>query len=226
MFVSLRPSRPSAVEFRRLLRDSRDPRPASRRGKRAGILGRSVAISLASRRRSAQRLRAEHPGATLVDVTSKGPEPWVCLSPFYPHGGIPVPFSEGVTSESVEGIWQALKVFERADVDPSKLAIRTMRGIKRSARSLGAVRGHRRGLRGETLLDYRAARYAIYLPSYRWMLEQRARRELDALRELVGEGDVVLLDYETNADVDDLSRPLSHAALVRAYLAGEWPAPP
>ena len=32
------------------------------------------------------------------------------LSPFYPHGGIPIPFSGSVTSQSVEGIWQGLKV--------------------------------------------------------------------------------------------------------------------
>lgn len=28
---------------------------------------------------------------------------------------------------------------------------------------------------------------------------------------------------ETNADVDDLSRPLSHAALVASYVMGRWP---
>jgi hypothetical protein len=34
----------------------------------------------------------------------------------------------------------------------------------------------------------------------------------------------VLLDYETNGDVEDLSRPLSHAALVKHYLEEKWPA--
>jgi hypothetical protein len=29
----------------------------------------------------------------------------------------------------------------------------------------------------------------------------------------------VLLDYETNCDVEDLSRPLSHAGLVAGFLA-------
>ena len=37
------------------------------------------------------------------------------LSPFYPHGGIPVPFSEGVTATCVEAVWQGLKVFESAE---------------------------------------------------------------------------------------------------------------
>jgi len=44
-------------------------------------------------------------------------EPWIKFSPFYPHGGIPVPFAPGYFSETVEGIWQGLKVFEKADGD-------------------------------------------------------------------------------------------------------------
>ena len=35
---------------------------------------------------------------------------------------------------------------------------------------------------------------------------------------------VVLLDYETNADIENLAKPLSHAALVARYLEGTWPA--
>lgn len=48
----------------------------------------------------------------MLDVTSKGPEPWQRFSPFYAHGGIPVPFSVGLAGVSIEGIWQGLKVFE------------------------------------------------------------------------------------------------------------------
>ena len=44
------------------------------------------------------------------------------------------------------------------------------------------------------------------------------------LRDEAATRTVVLLDYETNGDVDDLSSPLSHAALVRCYLEGRWPA--
>ena len=51
----------------------------------------------------------------IIDVTSKGNEPWVKFSPFYPHGDNPVPFLDR-TAQSVEGIWQALKVFENEDV--------------------------------------------------------------------------------------------------------------
>jgi hypothetical protein len=37
-------------------------------------------------------------------------------------------------------------------------------------------------------------------------------------------GPVVLHDYETNCEVEDLSSPLSHAGLVKCYLEGNWPA--
>jgi hypothetical protein len=66
-------------------------------------------VFVASRRRT--RLSLDFPDALILDVTSRGPEPWVRLSPFYPHGGIPVPGHPDRTSQSVEGLWQALKVF-------------------------------------------------------------------------------------------------------------------
>ena len=37
----------------------------------------------------------KYPDAILADVTSGSKDGLVKLSPFYPHGGIPVPFSEG-----------------------------------------------------------------------------------------------------------------------------------
>lgn len=180
-------------------------------------------VRVVSRRRKPESVRAEYPDATMVDVTSRGPQPWLRLSPFYPHGGIPVPFTPGVASASVEGIWQALKVFDRVDVDPSKLAVTTMAGLKRTVRRYGPVRGHRVGLHGPALLDYQTARRVIYLPSYRWMLEQRAADVVDELRGLADDGGLVLLDYTTNGDIADVSAPLSHAALVARYLTDHWP---
>src|SRR5690242_21207159 len=109
---------------------------------------------VASRRLALDTLRKRYVAAPIFDLTSRGPLPWVRFSPFYPHGGIPVPFSPGQTGASVEGIWQGLKVFARQDVDPSKLANTTMRGLKRSARQLGAVLGHRAGIEGDRLLAY------------------------------------------------------------------------
>jgi hypothetical protein len=174
-----------------------------------------------SRRASVEKLLTQCPGASIVDVTSRGPEPWVRFSPFYPHGGIPVPLSPGATAMSVEGVWQGLKVFEKADVDPTTLQIATMKGLKRTVRTFGKVLGHRAGLAGKQLLPYAEARREIYIPTYRWVLEHKLAAEVASLRKL-GEGGktVLLLDYETNCDVDDLSRPLSHASLVARFLDG------
>jgi hypothetical protein len=177
-------------------------------------------IHIAGRRRTPAALAAAHPGAEIIDVTSRAPEPWVRLSPFYPHGGIPVPYSPGYTSQSVEGIWQALKVFATADVDPTKLAVTSMKGLKRTVRRHGPVRGHRTGLHGEELLPYETARRRIYLPTYRWILENRVTALIEELR---AKPETVLLDYTTNADVTDPRSPLSHAALIKLHLEGRWP---
>lgn len=183
-----------------------------------------MSFVVASRRASPTSLQRRFGGAPIIDVTSRGPEPWVRFSPFYPHGGIPVPLSPGYIAASVEGIWQGLKAFEHADVDLTKLSNTSMRGLKRLVRSLGAVGGHRAGIEGRELLDYATARRRIYLPAYRYVLDYRLQDELAELRRLGATQTVVLLDYETNTDLDDLSRPLSHAGLIARYLEGAWPA--
>lgn len=179
-------------------------------------------IVVESRRKAPATIERQWPGATVIDVTSKGIEPWVRFSPFDPHGGIPIPGLPGELAQSVEGLWQGLKVFEREGVDPSRWAVTTMQGIKRAGKGRGAVRGHRFGEDG--LLGYRDARVRIYLPAYRWVLENRLADEVARLREQAAGGRLVLLDYETNGDVDDLSSPLSHAALVKRHADGQWPA--
>lgn len=182
-----------------------------------------MTIHVAGRRRTPASPARAFPKAEIVDVTSRAMEPWVRLSPFFPHGGIPVPFFGGLTGRSVEGVWQALKVFRDTGVDLSKLDVTTMRGLKRTVRRYGPVLGHRAGPPGERLLGYEAARRLIYLPSYRWVLENRAADLVERLREAAAEADVVLLDYTTNGDVADLATPLSHAALLRSWIEGRWP---
>ena len=123
----------------------------------------------------------------------------------------------------MEGIWQALKVFESEDVDQSKLHVPNMKGLKRTVRRLGKVKGHRQGVDGDELLDYRTARELIYLPVYKWVLENCLQDELNQLRQIAAKSTVVLLDYTTNGDIDDLSKPLSHSVLVKRYLENDWP---
>ena len=181
-------------------------------------------IIIAHKRSKPENLRKKHgEDIEIIDVTSKAEEPWVHFSPFWPHGNIPVPFSEGAVATCVEGIWQALKVFESEDVDESKLHVTNMKGLKRTVRRLGNVRGHRKGLKGKELLPYKEAREQIYLPIFKWMLENCVQDEVQQLRDIASKRTVVLLDYTKNGDLNDLRTPLSHAALVKRHVDDDWP---
>ena len=180
-------------------------------------------IIIESKRKKLENILKKYPDALIVDVTSKATDGLVKLSPFYPHGGIPVPFSEGYTSTCVEGIWQGLKVFEDEDVDISMFLNDTMKGIKRTVRKHGRVLGHREGVHGTEILGYVEAKHQIYIPAYRWMLEHRAMYIIERLRKASETKTIVLLDYNTCCNVDDATKPLSHAYLVKAYAEGLYP---
>lgn len=180
-------------------------------------------IVVESKRKKVSTLEREYPGAVIVDVTSHATDEMVRFSPFYPHGGIPVPFSDGVTSMSVEGIWQGLKVFRTGGIDRSCFTNDTMKNLKRTIRRFGPMKGHRKGVAGTELLDYLTARKLIYLPSYKWVLDHKLGSLVERLRRVSESGTLVLLDYETNTDVWDPGKPLSHAGLIKAYIEGNYP---
>ena len=180
-------------------------------------------ILIESKRKKLENILKRWPGAILADVTSSAKDGLVKLSPFYPHGGIPVPFSEGVTASCVEAIWQGLKVFENSDIDTSLFENYTMKGLKRTVRRFGKPLGHRKGVNGTELLGYIEARHQIYLPSYRWVLENKVQDIIARLAEASKTKTIVLLDYETNADVNDPKKPLSHASLIKAFVEHTYP---
>ena len=180
-------------------------------------------IIIESKRKKIENIRKKYPDAIIADVTSQAKDGLVRLSPFYPHGGIPVPFSEGYTAACVEGIWQGLKVFEDEDIDIQMFRNDTMKDIKRTVRKHGRVIGHRKGVNGTEILGYVEAKHLIYIPTYRWMLENKAISIIDRLREASKNKTIVLLDYNTCCDVDDPAMPLSHAFLVKAYSEGLYP---
>ena len=180
-------------------------------------------IIIESKRKKAATILKKYPGAILADVTSGAKDGLVKLSPFYPHYGIPVPFSEGYTATCVEAIWQGLKVFEGADVDIEMFQNDTMKNIKRTVRRYGKPLGHRKGVNGAELLGYVEARKQIYIPTYRWVLENKVTDIIERLRDASKTKTIVLLDYDTNADVENPKKPLSHASLVKAYVEGLYP---
>lgn len=180
-------------------------------------------IIIESKRKKPSTILKKYPDAILADVTSSAKDGLVKLSPFYPHGGIPVPFSEGYTATCVEAIWQGLKVFESCDVDTSLFVNDTMKGLKRTVRKYGKPLGHRKGVNGSELLGYIDARKQIYIPTYKWVLENKVTHIIERLREACKTKTIVLLDYDTNADVENAKKPLSHASLIKAYVEGIYP---
>ena len=180
-------------------------------------------IIVESKRKKPATILKKYPNAILADVTSSARDGLVKLSPFYPHGGIPVPFSDGFTATCVEAIWQGLKVFEGCDVDIQMFKNDTMKNIKRTVRRFGKPLGHRKGVNGSELLGYIEARKQIYIPAYRWVLENKVASIIERLREASKTKTIVLLDYDTNADVENAKKPLSHASLIKAYAEGIYP---
>ena len=180
-------------------------------------------IIIESKRKKPETILKKYPDAILADVTSGAKDGLVKLSPFYPHGGIPVPFSDGYTATWVEAIWQGLKVFEGCGVDVEMFKNDTMKNIKRTVRRFGKPLGHRKGVHGTELLGYIEARKLIYIPTYKWVLENKVANIIDRLREASKTKTIVLLDYDTNADVENAKKPLSHASLIKAYVEGVYP---
>ena len=55
-------------------------------------------IVIESKRSKRENILKEYPNAVIVDVTSQATDGLVRLSPFYPHGGIPLPFSKAYSA--------------------------------------------------------------------------------------------------------------------------------
>lgn len=180
-------------------------------------------IIIESKRKKLENILKKYPHAIIADVTSNAKDSLVKLSPFYPHGGIPVPFSEGVTAECVEGIWQGLKVFENEGINMDMFRNNTMKNIKRTVRTHGSVLGHQKGVYSSEILDYLTAKHEIYIPAFKWVLENKVAYIIERLKNASIDKTIVLLDYNTCCDVDSTTKPLSHAYLIKAFVEGLYP---
>src|SRR5271166_1033547 len=147
-------------------------------------------------------------GSVLVDVSSYADPPWHTFSPIWTHGGIPVPGQPGSFSDTVEGIWQGLKVIR------GKTAPQLFRG--RGQKRGGKPSGHQYG---DTLLGLVEARRKIYLPAYEWVLEKRIDPALiQLLVERACAGTTQHFhDLGANGD-SNRAEPWAHASIVVQYL--------
>ena len=148
-------------------------------------------------------------GSIVYDVSSYADPPFCTLSPMWVHGDIPVPGMPGVTSDTVEGIWQGLKVIRGA------IAPRYFRG--QCGKRGGKPSGHRYG---EKLLKIVEAREKIYRVSYEWVLAHRVAPAL--IEGFVGRalaGDTQYFhDVSDNKNISNPDEGWAHAAVLVQYL--------
>jgi hypothetical protein len=148
-------------------------------------------------------------GSVVIDVSSYAPDPYCTFSPMWVHGGIPVPGMSGQTSDTVEGVWQGLKVIR------GKIATRYFRGP--GAKRGGKPSGHKFGKKELGIVE---ARRRIYIPTYEWMLENRIEPKL--LEELIATAlsgvTQHIHDVGDNGDPNDANQPLAHAAVLVQYI--------
>lgn len=148
-------------------------------------------------------------GAAVCDVSSYADFPYCTLSPIWVHGGIPVPGMPGTTSDTVEGIWQGLKVI-RGAIAPRSFG---GRGHKRGGKPAGHQFGNR-------LLGIVEARQQIFRVAYEWVLEHRVDRTLVEgwVEKALSEVTQYFHDVGDNGNMNDPDAPWAHAAALVQYL--------
>lgn len=176
-----------------------------------------------------KELREKYNNIPIINATYAGQDPsFVFLSPMYPHGDIPVPFTNPqLTAASVEAIWQGLKVFEYegAQLDEVSLNKYGCKNIKRRSNLYrGRILGHQHGTdTAAPLFNLMEARAYIYAPTYLWQLDHKCQKCLSKLRDMLEQTDIVLLEAGRPAEIADPKVPIRHTELIRAYLYDEYP---
>lgn len=149
------------------------------------------------------------PGTRIYDVSSYAEPPYCQFSPLWAHGGIPIPGTDGETSDSVEGIWQGMKVIR------GKTAPHLFRG--RGQKRGGKPAGH---LYNGRLLGIVEARLKLYKVAYEWMLENRIDPELieGFIHDAFAGISQNFHDLGDNGDVNNPDEGWAHASVLVQYL--------
>jgi len=144
-----------------------------------------------------------------IDASSRGQIPYKLFSPFSfsLDYQIPVPGRENIYSNSVESIWQGLKIID----NEINFSLFNEKPKKRK----GNVQGH---LFGNEILGIVEAREIIYRPAYLFYLDNYIKKSLkeDILLKSLNE-DVAFYDVEDNLDINDTKSPLAHSAILAEF---------
>ena len=110
----------------------------------------------------------------IVDLTDLS-----IFSPLYPHGNIPVPGKRDVFSQTVEGIWQGLKVFE-GNVSTERMFEAT--DIE-DFKEINDIFGKFKFKYNNVIIENdENARTLIYDTAYNWVLENKLKNECKTLK--------------------------------------------
>jgi hypothetical protein len=166
---------------------------------------------------SLKKLIEYYPDACFYDTSYNAPrakdfervESLSSLSPFTRCGDIPVPGMDDVYSDSVEGVWQGLKII-KGKIDP-----RYFKGKGRKRK--GKPSGHRLG---DHSIPYVQARKKIYVPTYQYMLENT---DASGIVEILIEKALdhktqFLFDVNINRNIENTDSPLAHSAVLVDYI--------
>lgn len=146
------------------------------------------------------------------------------LNPFHfdPSWTLPVPGQPGLTSCSVEAVWQGTKIHQGT----TDLRMLTTPATKRPP-------DHERGETydyastrfryGAEDVDLVSARLLIYLPTYLYLLDRLVPDSvIDEILDAVDHGrDVLCYDWDSNRDVTDPRSSFSHSAIIASWINGE-----
>ena len=153
--------------------------------------------------------QSESSSTVAFDVSSYAEPPFRYLSPltYAPDISLPVPGMDGVVAQSVESVWQGLKVID-GKIDKKLF---TRRPKKRE----GIVEGHYYGAK---MLAIEEARELIYIPTYNLYLNHYASEATDAILEEQRAGKTVYVyDVSDNGDIR-IPEPLAHSSVLATYL--------
>lgn len=158
----------------------------------------------------------ETEGKECFSLAHDAPAPWSRFAPEYQHGQIPVPGRRGTMAESVKGVWEGMKLIgPKGKVGRMNTGYFTGPGRDRPVKEGEWFSGFHFEGRAIGLQD---ALKLIFLPTYLWTIQNHCPDLLGNLKVLARNRDVWLYDGNASVDLFDDTMPLSHAAIVVAFL--------
>ena len=144
----------------------------------------------------------QYNNAIVIDVTNRSS----LFSPYYPHGGIPVPNTPNLYLSSVYGVWKELCVINHDSCESKRSNLLFQKGAFINE-----------------YWTHIEARREIFIPLYCWMLENKVYNAVEYLRKHALTKDIVIIDKTVNSNINNIDESLSSAFLLKSYIEGKDP---